>query len=121
MSTTDHMARLALANEVRGQRAELKRQIRTGETTTADVLRQECPDWLRTMSVEKLILITPRRQGRTLQRILHAAGIGAAATFGGISNRQREILLAGLAEADKRYAERRKYHGKNRQPRGAVA
>lgn len=50
-----HLAALESANRIRLARAALKRDIRTGETTVAEVLLADIPDWLEGMAVGELV------------------------------------------------------------------
>lgn len=104
MARTDRMAALGLANEVRIARSQLKRDIRAGKVTAAEVvLLSPTPDWLQRMRVEQLILSAFGFKRRTCQRILLRSRVTPATTMGSLTSAQREMLVAELCE----HAERR--------------
>lgn len=89
---SQHMDALARANEVRLRRTQLKQSIKAGEVSVAEILRDECPDWLAGMALERLILAIPRIQARLVHRMFYAIPIGLTATVGNLTVRQRRSL-----------------------------
>ena len=92
-----HMQALARANRVRLARAELKRSIARGETEASDVVR-ECPWETESMTIAEL-LTSQRRWGRTRARkFLLAVALNENKRLGTLTQRQRALLAAALAE-----------------------
>lgn len=89
------MTALARANQVRLQRAYLKRQVRAGERTAAEVLSAP-PEEAQTMIVTEL-LMAQVRWGRTRTRrvLLHAA-VPEHKRVGELTARQRDAIAAAL-------------------------
>jgi hypothetical protein len=91
-----HMQALQRANRVRLARAELKRQIATGEVTAADVVRANTWE-VQTMAVAEL-LMSQRRWGHTrARRFLAGIPMAETKTIGSMTVRQRETLATMLA------------------------
>lgn len=86
---------LARANEVRVERAHLKRELAAGSVAFAEMLANP-PDCARTAKVGDLLLsvpgIGPAKSGRTLAH----CRIANAKTIGGLSDRQRAALIDQL-------------------------
>ena len=92
------MKALDAANEIRTYRAELKRKIKAGRVSAADVLLEPGP-LLETMHVFDLLLAVPRQGRVKTNKILRQANISPSKTLGGMTQRQRSEL-AGLLRAD---------------------
>jgi hypothetical protein len=92
-----HAVAAKRGREVGMRRAELKRQLRAGETRVTAVL-QENPDWVATMFVETLGLLTPSLWRRQYLRMATEAGVGLTATVGRLTDRQRGALAHCLDE-----------------------
>lgn len=91
-----HMHALNLANGTRIARCDLKRRIRAGETTAADVLTTPPPEAL-TMSILEL-LQAQHRWGRTRAlRLIRAAALSETKRIGELTERQRRSLALYLA------------------------
>lgn len=97
---------LKQANEVRLARFKLKRDLKAGEVMAAEVLLSEIPDWLERMPVEELVLARHRFQRRNFQRAMHAGHAGLGLTIGELTQRQREIVGAQIAEFELRIRSR---------------
>jgi hypothetical protein len=90
-----HMRALALANQVRLARAELKRQVAEGETTAEEVVL-ECPWEAESMAIADL-LMSQHRWGRTrCRRFLASVPLSERKTIGSMTERQRGALAARL-------------------------
>ena len=62
------------ANQIRKQRAQLKRDLKAGRTTIEEVLK--CPpDYLASASVLDLLIWSPKRQRITASRVLRRCQI----------------------------------------------
>lgn len=93
--TAEHrLAALCLANEVRSQRARMKRRLRGNEVSVIEIVR--CPpDYVRSMKLHQLLLALPTFGPRKVRQLLARIRISDAKTIGGLSPRQRdEIILA---------------------------
>lgn len=96
-SVEQRMAALKIANEVRSRKAALKRDLRENRSL---VLKAICdpPVWLRNAKVEEILLAT-RGFGRVkVREMLRAAEIAPSKTVGGITDRQRVLLLRRLRD-----------------------
>jgi len=83
------------ANRVRLARAEMKRLIKRGQLSAAEVVA-ECPWETYKMPVSE-VLISQRRWGtQRCRRVLVAIGIPENKTVGTLTDRQREALVAML-------------------------
>jgi hypothetical protein len=92
-----HLEALARANQVRLARAALKRAIARGELAVADVV-DDVPAEAETMTVFDL-LASQRRWGDTrCKRLLRTIPISETKAVGTLTDRQRDALVAALAE-----------------------
>ena len=90
-----HLRALEYANEVRLARARLKRGVRSGEASAANVVR-DCPWEADTMSVGEL-LRSQSRWGRTRTRkFLAPLAVNENRELGRLTQRQRDELAAAL-------------------------
>ena len=90
-----HMRALAQANEVRLARAALKRAIKAGDASAADVVR-DCPAEVDTMTVSEL-LRSQRRWGRTrVRKFLIPLAVNENRELGRLTVRQRTELSRRL-------------------------
>lgn len=86
-----HMRALAHANQIRLARAALKRTIKAGTASVADVVR-DCPSEVETMTVSEL-LGSQRRWGRTrVRKFLIPLAVNENRELGRLTIRQREEL-----------------------------
>lgn len=101
-SSAQHMQALGRANEIRLARAGLKRRLRAGDTTAAEVILSP-PEEALTWPVGDLLLVQ-RGWGRDrMRRFLAQTGmargsvaITVSRTVGGLSGRERELLARML-------------------------
>ena len=90
-----HMQALAHANRIRLARAALKRQVRSGDSNAADVVRS-CPFEVEPMTVSAL-LRAPQRWGRTRSRkFLSSLALNENRQLGRLTERQRQLLANEL-------------------------
>lgn len=88
---------LEQANHVRFARAELKRRVRAGRLSAAEVILT-CPWQARTMSLDEL-LVSQRSWGRTrVRRLLLALPVAENKQVGSLTERQRLAIAAGLRQ-----------------------
>src|SRR3954465_13653337 len=90
-----HLQALERANQVRLARAELKRRVAAGETTTAEIVLA-CPPEAAGMAVSEL-LMSQRRWGRTrCRKFLATIPLTENKTIGSMTDRQRHAFAALL-------------------------
>jgi hypothetical protein len=89
------MQALAHANEIRLARAALKRAIKAGRITAADIVR-ECPDEVSTMTISEL-LCSQQRWGRARARkFLSPLAVNENRELGKLTERQRGEMARRL-------------------------
>lgn len=96
--TPQHLEALDRANEVRLARAELKREIKSGARSVADLIHpaNPLPDFAEAMSVDQL-LKAQRRWGTTRARsFLRGLGIGEKRLLSQLTTRQRWVIARKL-------------------------
>jgi hypothetical protein len=89
---------LKLANDVRRQRAEIKRALRTGEVSIAELLVGS-PEFLLSARLSQILLAVPGYGQVRVNRLLKRCRISPLKTIGGLSERQCEELARALAGA----------------------
>jgi hypothetical protein len=87
------MEALARANDVRSQRAQLKRDLKAGRQAIHELLL-EPPEYLETAKVFDLLLAVPKYGRVKVNKILSQCKISPSKTVGGLSERQRTELVA---------------------------
>src|ERR1700745_1483193 len=94
-SLTQRMDALRRANEIRTQRARLKRDLKAGRTQIHGLLLDP-PEWLATPQVFDLLLAAQKYGRVKVTRILTQCRISPSKTIGGLSERQRNELVSYL-------------------------
>ena len=90
-----HMQALAHANRIRLARAAIKRDVRAGASSAANVVR-DCPYEVETMTVSEL-LRSQQRWGRTRARkFLASLALNENRQLGRLTERQRRMLAREL-------------------------
>lgn len=90
-----HMQALARANEVRLARAQMKREIASGQRDVLSVIR-ECPWEAESMTLGEL-LRAQRRWGRARSRkLINSTNLSETKQLGSMTERQRLIVVAAL-------------------------
>jgi NH3-dependent NAD+ synthetase len=84
------------ANRIRTVRARLKRDVKAHRADALSVLRQPTRD-VGTMKVFDLLLAVPGLGRTKVNRLLAREQISPSKTIGGLSARQRSVLLLALA------------------------
>lgn len=92
-SLQQRRAALRVANEIRTRRAQLKRDLKAGSASLADIVA-EPPEWLETAKVYDFLLHVPKFGRVKANRVINRCRISPSKTFGGLSDRQRNELLA---------------------------
>lgn len=99
-SPSQRMEALQKANAIRSQRAQLKKELKSGELDIVAVLKDP-PEFLKTAKVMDLLLVVPKFGRVKAARVLTRCRISQAKTVGGLSERQRTELCETL---EKRFA-----------------
>lgn len=92
-SLDQRMDALGKANEVRCRRAALKTDLKRGSVSIGEVLATP-PEYLLTAKVSDLLMATPKCGRVKSARIMEQCRISPSKTIGGLSERQRQELLA---------------------------
>jgi S13-like H2TH domain len=106
-SLVQRMEALQRANEIRSRRAQLKRDLQTGNTDLATLLRSP-PDYVETAKVFDLLLSVPKYGRVRVNKILSEVRISPSKTVGGLSERQREELISAIRPAGERSVQPRR-------------
>ena len=99
-SPQQRLLALGRANEVRRQRAQIKRALAAGSTAFAQVLADP-PACVRTAKVCDLLLSVPGVGPAKSNRALVRCRIADSKTIGGLSDRQRAALIEELASTNR--------------------
>lgn len=94
-SLTQRMEALGRANEIRTNRANLKRDLKAGRVQLHDCLLDP-PEWLETMKVHDLLMATPKYGRVKANKVLQQCRMSPSKTLGGMSVRQRTELVSML-------------------------
>ena len=89
------MEALHNANEIRSKRAKLKRDLKAGKTTPAEVIANP-PEWLLNAKAYDVILATPKFGRVKTNRLFQQCRISPSKTIGGMTDRQRDELRGHL-------------------------
>jgi hypothetical protein len=87
---------LQQANEVRTKRAALKRDLKAGRVKIQNLLLNP-PEFLRTAKVYDMLLAVPKYGRVKANKVLKYCRISPSKTFGGLSERQRQEIVAYLS------------------------
>jgi hypothetical protein len=94
-SLTQRMDALQRANEIRTERARLKRELKAGRAKIHGLLLDP-PEYVQTAKVFDLLLAVPKYGRVKVNRILTHCRISPSKTIGGLSERQRDELVSYL-------------------------
>jgi hypothetical protein len=86
------MDALRRANEIRSQRAELKKRLKSGDLAVYDLINAP-PDYVLTAKVFDMIVAAPKYGKVKATRLLNQCRISQGKTLGGLSDRQRQELV----------------------------
>jgi hypothetical protein len=95
-SPAQRLQALRQANEIRIARAQLKRRLAVGSVKITDILAAP-PPCTQTQKVDELLLALPKYGPVRVDRLLSNCRISAAKTVAGLSDRQRQELIARLS------------------------
>jgi hypothetical protein len=90
-STEQRRHALQRANQVRSDRARLKKELAAGEVGLVQILA-EPPACVRTARVRDLLVVLPKIGSVKAGRILARCGIAPSKTLAGLTDRQRAEL-----------------------------
>jgi hypothetical protein len=91
-SLNQRMDALARANEIRIQRAQLKRDLKAGRRSIHSLLLDP-PEYVETAKVFDMLLAVPKYGRVKVNKILSYCRISPSKTIGGLSERQRRELV----------------------------
>jgi len=91
-SLDQRMDALRRANEIRSQRADLKKQLKSGELSVYALI-DDPPDYVLTAKVFDMIVAAPKYGKVKATRLLNQCRISQGKTLGGLSDRQRQELV----------------------------
>jgi hypothetical protein len=94
-SLDQRMDALRRANTIRSQRAQLKRDLKSGATSITAVIADP-PDFVLTAKVFDMLMAVPKYGKVKATRFLNTCRISQGKTIGGLSERQRAELLEVL-------------------------
>ena len=94
-SLNQRMDALKRANEIRTERARLKRDLKAGRSHIHGLLLDP-PDYLETAKVFDLLLAVPKYGRVKVNKVLQLCRISPSKTIGGLSPRQRTELVSML-------------------------
>ncbi len=86
---------LSRANYVKRERYRLKLAIASGRQSLEDVLL-EPPEWLARARVADVMRAAPRYGPSTVRTMLARCGISHGNKIGGLTERQRDVLVAAV-------------------------
>jgi hypothetical protein len=89
------MEALNKANEIRSARAQLKRDLKGGRQSIHGLLADP-PEFVETAKVFDMLLAVPKYGRVKVNKILAQCRISPSKTIGGLSQRQRNELVALL-------------------------
>ena len=94
-SLDQRMEALKRANDIRSQRAQLKRDLKAGKAKIQTLLLDP-PEYVQTAKVIDMLLAVPKYGRVKTNRILNQCRISPSKTIGGLSQRQRDELVSQL-------------------------
>lgn len=92
---------LEKANQIRSLRAQLKKELRSGDRDIVEVLTNP-PEYLVTAKVIDLLLVVPKFGRVKASRVLTRCRVSQSKTVGGLSDRQRAELIEVLEHRGQR-------------------
>jgi hypothetical protein len=91
-SLDQRMEALQRANDVRVQRAQLKRDLKAGDAQIEEILLKP-PEFVSTAKVFDMLMAVPKFGRVKAARLLNQCRISQSKTVGGLSERQRTELV----------------------------
>ncbi len=94
-SLDQRMEALKRANDIRTQRAKLKKDLKGGKVKIQTLLLDP-PEYVQTAKVFDMLLAVPKYGRVKTNRVLNQCRISPSKTIGGLSQRQRNELVSQL-------------------------
>ena len=91
-SLDQRMDALRRANDIRSQRAKLKKDLKSGQVTIQRIIASP-PDYVLTAKVFDMLMAVPKYGKVKATKFLNHCRISQGKTMGGLSERQRNELL----------------------------
>jgi hypothetical protein len=95
-SATQRLAALRRANEIRIERAQLKRNLARGSVSITEILVTP-PECAQTQKIDDLLLALPKYGPVRVARLLAQCRISPSKTVAGLSERQRQELIGRMS------------------------
>jgi hypothetical protein len=95
-SLDQRMDALRRANDIRSRRAQLKRDLKTGDVSITAIIAAP-PEFVKTAKVYDMLMAVPKYGKVKATRFLNHCRISQGKTIDGLSERQRSELLELLA------------------------
>ena len=97
LSPEERSKALAKAQKIRSERMEVRKQLKAGKITLADVLNNAEDEVFAKMRVKYLLESLPQVGKITAQKVMEEIGIDEARRVQGLGSRQKTQLLERLA------------------------
>ena len=91
-SLDQRMEALKRANDIRVKRAKLKKDLKDGQVSIEEILRDP-PEYVSTAKVFDMLMAVPKFGRVKAARFLNQCRISQSKTVGGLSERQRAELI----------------------------
>ena len=91
-SLDQRMEALARANVIRVRRAQLKKDLKSGDVSIEQILKSP-PEFVSTAKVFDMLMAVPKFGRVKAARLLNQCRISQSKTVGGLSDRQRQELI----------------------------
>src|SRR3954452_19624173 len=91
-SLDQRMEALKRANDIRVKRAQLKKDLKSGDVSIDEILKDP-PEEVSTAKVFNMLMAAPRCARARPPRLLTQCRISQSKTIGGLSDRQRQELI----------------------------
>src|SRR5665213_1249240 len=91
-SLDQRMEALKRAHDIRIKRAQLKKDLKSGDVSIEQILR-EPPEFVSTAKVFDMLMAVPKFGRVKAARLLNQCRISQSKTVGGLSDRQRQALI----------------------------
>ena len=92
-SLDQRMEALKRANDIRVKRAQLKKDLKSGDASIEEILRDP-PEFVSTAKVFDMLMAVPKFGRVKAARLLNQCRISQSKTVGGLSERQRNELVS---------------------------
>jgi len=94
------MDALERANRIRVTRAAWKRDVKAGRASVRDLV-EDPPEWADTMKVHDALMVMPKLGRVKVGRMLSRNSVSPSKTIGGLTGRQRALVVAFLLERER--------------------